>query len=254
MNKFDFHFDKTLQRRAWAIIDGVFGSHGLTLKRGYDFDVVEEMAKASGMKSLEGHFSPALNTYTPAQAFWLALLDQDGEMVGRVCARLDIIDNGMCLTDFWRKYFHRCYPNVEGGKVSLHADQPRVGRRISGRTAYFGGCEVRKDWRAHRLGGMLTQMVQVDAFDTWSADYYYGWVQGHNFMDGFWRDCGFTRAVFEGLRWEQPLPGTLDANLIFVGNSADDIADLIELTVRKNAVQLSGKTDVQTQRLSGTSE
>lgn len=250
MNGLDFPFDKNLQRRAWAVIDAEFRNLGLYLERGHDFDEIEELAAAGGLRPLEGHFAPSLNTYTPSQAFWLGLMDQRGELVGRICARLDLMEYGMCLTDFWRKYFHRCYPNAAGGKVLLSKDQTRVGRRVTGKVAYMGGCEVRQDWRSHRLGGMLTQMAQVDAFDTWGADYYYGWVQGHNFMDGFWRDCGFTRAAFHAIRWEPPLPGTLDANLIFVGNSVDDVADLIELTVHRNAVQLSGKTDARSRRSS----
>lgn len=250
MNQLDFDFDKSLQRRAWSIIDQYFYRHGLTLKRGHDFELIDELAEKSGMLKLEGHFTPALNTYTPSQAFWLALFDQDGLLVGRVCARLDVISNGLNLTDFWRRYFHRCYPNNEGGRVQLQADQPRVGKRISGRTAYLGGCEVHPAWRKKKLGGLLTQMAQIDAFDTWQAHYYYGWVQGHNFMDGFWRDCGFTKAAFHAIRWQPPLPDTLDANLIFVGNSADDIADLIETTAHKNAVQLSDRKASQTRHAS----
>ncbi len=107
------------------------------LRRGSDFDVVEAMAAASGLKRLEGHFTPSLNTYTPSQAFWLALVDEEDRMVGRVCARFDRMAYPMTLTDFWRKYFHRCYPDAEGGKVVLSDKQPRVGRRITGDVVYL---------------------------------------------------------------------------------------------------------------------
>lgn len=252
MSQLDFAFDKTLQRRAWGIIDQYFFRLGLRLERGHDFDLIDNLAEQNGLPKLEGHFSPALNTYTPSQAFWLALFDEDGLLVGRVCARLDVIDFGSSLTEFWRRYFSRCYPNAEGGQVRLSVDQPRAGRRIAGKVSYLGGCVVHPSWRKRKLGGLLTQMAQIDAFDTWEAGYYYGWVEGYNFMDGFWRDCGFTKAAFHAIRWEPPLPDTLDANLIFVGSSADDIADLIELTVRRNAVQLSDRKAAQTLHLSET--
>lgn len=254
MHWYDASFDTNDQRRAWSIIDAYFSSHGLTLRRGHDFEALDAMALASGMRPLEGHFTPTLNTYTPSQAFWLALLDADGQLAGRVCARLDVIDPRMSLTDFWRKYFHRCYPDAGGGKVTLKERQPRIGSTIQGRVAYLGGCEVRKDWRSIGLGGLLTQMIQIDAFDTWSADYFYAWIQGRTFADAFWRDCGFTKAVFHAIRWQEPLPDTLDANLIFAGNSASDIADLIELIVENSAVPLSGKTAPKTRPLSGTAE
>ena len=228
MHKLDFELDKAQLKRAWGVIDREFQRQGLMLRRGSDFDVVEAMAAASGLKRLEGHFSPSLNTYTPSQAFWLALVDEEDRMVGRVCARFDRMAYPMTLTDFWRKYFHRCYPDAEGGQVVLSEKQPRVGRRITGDVVYLGGTEIAREWRGSKLGGLLNQMAQIEALDEWGAGFYYGWVQGFNFMDGFWRDCGFTRAHFHALNWVEPLPGTLDANLIFVANSADDVCDLID--------------------------
>ena len=103
MHKLDFELDKAQLKRAWGVIDREFQRLGLMLRRGSDFDVVEAMAAASGLKRLEGHFTPSLNTYTPSQAFWLALVDEEDRMVGRVCARFDRMAYPMTLTDFWRK-------------------------------------------------------------------------------------------------------------------------------------------------------
>lgn len=228
MGTLDFALDKAQIKRAWGVIDQTFQDLGLTLKRGSDFDEIERLASASGMPLLEGHFSPTLNTYTPSQAFWLGLFDQNDSLVGRVCARLDRMEYPMTLTDFWRKYFHRCYPNADGGQVELRKDQPRVGRRITGDVVYLGGTNISRTWRGNNLGGYLNQIAQIEALDEWSAHFYYGWIQGHNFMDGFWRECGFTRCNHHALNWAAPMPATLDPNLIFAGNSADDVCDLID--------------------------
>ncbi|MEP3045736.1 MAG: hypothetical protein ABJL55_12235 [Roseibium sp.] len=228
MRNLDFELNKAQLKRAWGVIDRYFQSVGLTLRRGSDFDAIEALAQASGCQPLEGHWTPTLNTYTPSQAFWLGLFDGNGKLVGRVCARFDKMEYPMTLTDFWRKYFHRCYPNAEGGQVVLAAEQPRVGRRITGDVVYLGGTYVSQDWRGHKLGGLLNQLAHIEALDEWSAGYYYGWIQGENFMDGFWRECGFTRCCHHALNWLEPLPGNLDTNLVFAGNTADDVCDLID--------------------------
>ena len=241
MQKLDFEIDMPQLRRAWGVLDQQFVAHGLTLHQGADFVEIEDLAETGGLLPLEGHFTPVLNTYTPSQAFWLGLLNREERLVGRVCARFDRMEYPMTLTDFWRKYFHRCYPNAEGGQVRLAQQQPRVGRRITGDVAYLGGTEVAADWQGLKLGALLNQMAQLVALDQWRASFFYGWVQGHNFMDGFWRDCGFTRAHFNGISWEAPLPETLDANLILVGNSADDVCDLMDRIVDGSQAALSDR-------------
>ncbi|WP_340274526.1 hypothetical protein [Roseibium algae] len=236
-----YEIAKTDLMEAWSILHHGFKDLGLTLERGSDFDLIDARSLAAGAPLLEGHFSPSLNTYTPAQAFWLSLSDANGNCVGRIAARLDDL-GGMCLTDFWRKYFYRCYPRADGTQVSLADSQPRLGQAIRGRVVYMGGCWIHEDWRSQKLGGMITQMVQIDALEEWSPNFLYGWVQGSNFRNGFWRDCGFSRCHFEGVRWSGGLPATLDPNLIFVGNSGHDACDLAERVVEQRRVQSSSRT------------
>lgn len=254
MKELDYPLDKTQLRRAWAAIDRKFQLAGLRFVRGSDFDEIEAQADRAGLTRLEGHFTPVLNTYTPRQAFWLALFDTQGKLVGRCCARFDPMDYPMTLADFWRKYFHRCYPNAEGAQVQLAEEQPRVGRRITGNVVYIGGTVVSEDWHGHKLGALLNQMAQIEALDEWRAGFFYGWVQGFNFKDGFWRDCGFTRAHFHALRWSGSLPATLDPNLILVGNSADDVCDLIDRLACEAHATSSGNKDAQALPACGTSE
>ncbi|WP_417670729.1 hypothetical protein [Roseibium sp.] len=244
MSGLDFELNLVQLRRAWAAIDREFSSHGLVLRRGSNFEQIEALAAAGNLPLLEGHWTPSLNTYTPSQAFWLGLFDEEGGLVGRVCARFDPMEYPVCLTDFWRRYFHRCYPNVEGGQVQLAAQQPRVGQRITGHVVYIGGTVVSGDWQGKKLGALLNRLAQIEALDEWRANFFYGWVQGFNFKDGFWRDCGFTRAHFNALRWAGPLPKTLDPNLILVANTADDVCDLIDRIVDEDRAASSDRKAV----------
>lgn len=249
----NYQIDRVAQRRAWSILDQAFSAAGLVLVEGSDFDEIEALARASGMPLLEGHFAPDLNTYTPKNAFWLGLLDSEGLLVGRCTCRLDQLEFPMTLTEYWKKYFRRCYPAAGGGQVELAEYQPRFGQRITGDVAYIGGTQILPPQRGKGLGGYLNQMAQIVALEKWQAGFYYGWVQGFNFMDGFWRDCGFTQARHNALNWER-LPATLDPNLVLVSNHLDDVCDMIDRIVGVSLSTSSGSRGAVSPSRSGTAE
>lgn len=243
--------DSILLKRAWGAIDRVFGDYGLTLQRGHDFEVIDDMAEASGLKVLEAHFSPRTQTFASGSAFWLGLTDPGGRLVGRVCARLDRIRPPQSLADYWRKHFYRCFPAETGGKVVLADDQPRFARSITGDTVYLGGTQVQPEWENFHIGGMLNRIVQIEALSEWDADFYYGWMEKRVFKDGFLRSCGFTRLHENAVRWASGGPIPIDNDLFLAGNSRDDILDLIDRIVSAPPQALAKRTDVQTLQVSG---
>lgn len=228
MGKLRSGVDPILLKRAWGAIDSVFIGYGLTLQRGHDFEMVDAMAEAAGLKVLEAHFTPRMQTFSSGRAFWLALTDDRGRMVGRVCARLDPIRPPQSLADYWRKHFHRCFPAETGGQVVLAADQPRFAQSITGDTVYLGGTEVRPEWQNCHLGGLLNRIAQIEALDEWDADFYYGWMEKRVFKDGFFRSCGFTLLVENAVRWQAGGPIPIDNDLFLAGNRRDDLLDLID--------------------------
>ncbi|MBO6755961.1 MAG: hypothetical protein JJ902_06510 [Roseibium sp.] len=254
MHRLDFEIDKPRLRRAWGKIDQVFSSHGLTLRRGYDFEEVDRLAALNGIKVLEAHFTPKLNTYTNGRAFWLGLIDSNGRLVGRVCARLDAMVPPMTLTEFWRKYFHRCYPTELGERVVLAPDQPRFAQYITGKTVYLGGTEVNADWRGKKLGGYLNRMAQIEALDEWDADYFYGWMEARTFKNGFLLDCGFARVHEQAVRWLRGGPAPIDDNLILAANSREDVLDMIDRMLDGPPRPVTSKKSAQNQPRIETSE
>jgi len=246
--------DQPQLRRAWNAIDEIFFEHGLTLKRGYDFNHIDECARKGGLNVLEAHFTPELNTYGNGRAFWLGLFANNNELIGRVCARLDHIKPPMCLTDLWRKELHRYYPSVRGGKVHLSERQPRFAQKISGKVVYLGGTIVHPDFQRFRLGGYLNQMAQIEALDEWDADFFYGWMEHCGFKEGFWRNCGFSRAQFNAIRWADGGPVPIDEDLIWAGNDRDGVLDLIERILDFRQPSSLNRRSSQNQILSETSE
>lgn len=246
--------NKAQLRRAWGAIDRVFEAYGLSLERGYEFEVIDELAAASGLKVLEAHFAPKTQTFSNGQAFWLGLMDQEGKLAGRVCARLDRLRAPMSLADYWRKHFYRCFPSETGGQVVLAKKQRRFAESITGDTVYLGGTQVREDVQGHKLGGLLNQMAQLEALEEWDADFYYGWMEGRTFSDSFWRSCGFTRAYPNAVQWEGGGPIPIDNNLFLAGNERDDVLDLIDRILEAPPRPSSNKKSAQILPKSETSE
>lgn len=251
MNKLKSQLDSILLKRAWAAIDHVFNTYGLTLKRGYDFDLIDTLADQSGIKVLEAHFSPKSQTFSSGRAFWLGLIDHNGLLVGRVCARLDQLRPPESLADYWRKHFYRCFPSETGGQVVLADEQSRFAQSITGDTVYLGGTQVRSDWQGHDLGGLLNRMAQLEALSDWDADFYYGWMERRVFKDGFFRSCGFTRLHAHAVRWQAGGPIPIDNDLYLAGSAHDDVLDLIDEILREPPVAREGRTRVQTLQVSG---
>lgn len=242
MAKLRTEVDKARLRRAWVAIDRVFSDYGLTLKRGHEFEIVDDMARASGLKVLEAHFSPMTQTFTSGRAFWLALVDRDGIMVGRVCARLDQLRPPECLADYWRRHFHRCFPSETGGQVVLAEEQPRFSQKITGDTVYLGGTQVLPEWQNAHLGGMLNRLAQIEALDEWDADFYYGWMEKRVFKDGFFRSCGFSKLHERAVRWERGGPIPIDNDLFLAGNDRDNVLDLIDRILEAPPAASSNRT------------
>jgi hypothetical protein len=245
MSRLKSEVNRMLLKRAWASIDSVFGQYGLTLQRGHDFEVVDDMARASGLKVLEAHFSPKTQTFSSGRAFWLGLTDETGKLVGRVCARLDAMRPPESLADYWRKHFNRCFPAETGGQVVLAPDQPRFSQKITGDTVYLGGTEVLAEWQNAHLGGLLNRIAQIEALEEWDADFYYGWMEKRVFKDGFFRSCGFTKLHANAVRWLEGGPVPIDNDLYLAGNDRDDVLDLIDQILKSPPQVVSGTTSGQ---------
>ncbi len=254
MGKLKFEIDKAKLRRAWAAIDRTFSDYGLSLERGHDFEVIDDLARDSGIKVLEAHFSVRTQTFSSGRAFWLGLLDGDGRLVARVCARLDALRPPQSLADYWRHHFHRCFPSESGGQVILAPDQPRFAQTITGDTVYLGGTQVLPEWQNAHLGGMLNRMAQIEALEDWDADFYYGWMEKRVFKDGFFRSCGFSRLHENAVRWLEGGPVPIDNDLFLAGNERDDVLDLIDRIVKSPPRASSGKTDARNRPASQTVE
>jgi GNAT superfamily N-acetyltransferase len=221
-------------REAWGVLKNRIYSSGYTLRRGACFDELEARISNSAKPALTEHFSTKENTYTPSIAFWICVETLEGETVGRVAVRLDRLAD-MSLLEFWRKYWRRCYPGIDGGRAEMADVQPRFALKISGSVAYIGDLFIEEGHRKNGIGSDLVKVVQIDALDEWSPDFIYGWMTPEHVGSRLFPSYGFRCVHSHGIYWRNA-PGTVGANLTFVGNSRDHLADLIlEITTFRSA-------------------
>lgn len=236
----EYDFSKPNLFSAWANLKDQLKQQGLSVVRGTDFDVLEARLKSSEKVALTEHFKTALNTYTPANAFWVAVLDEDGSLAAVGAARLDDLQR-LPLVDYWRKYWFRCYPAASDRRATMAEIQPRYGAHITGRIVYMGDLWVRREFRLSGVGSTLTQLIQIDAVDEWRPDYLYGWMRPRDVARGFWAACEFRHLQPCGITWEAA-PSTIDRDLSFVGSPGYCVCDLIDRLASDSHAQSYSRT------------
>ncbi|RMX61875.1 hypothetical protein SADFL11_00046320 [Roseibium alexandrii DFL-11] len=221
-------------REAWGISKRLLDENGFLLRRGVDFEFLEKRISVSEKSSLTEHFSTEKNTYTPSQAFWILVETPGGELVARAAARLDRLA-GMSLEEYWRRYWRRCYPGVHEGEAEMADEQPCFASRIRGNVAYVGDLFVEKPYRNAGLAGALVRILQIDALDEWRPDYLYGWMTPEHVASQLFPDYGFRQSHPNGIIWKNP-PSTIGGNLTCVGNSFENLLDLLlQITTSRRA-------------------
>ncbi|CTQ53569.1 hypothetical protein LP7551_02093 [Roseibium album] len=212
-------------RTGWGLLNKKLNDQGYCLRRGECFEELEKCIAGSTRPELTEHFSTKQNTYTPRTAFWISVETHLGEAVGRVATRIDRLQ-GMTLVDYWRKYWQRCYPGEGGGQANLAATQPNFGGLISGNVAYIGDLYIEPEHRKNGIASALVKIVQLDALDEWEPDFVYGWMTREHVASPLFPSYGFRAVHTDGIRWNIP-PGTIDDDLVFVGNRYSDLDDLL---------------------------
>ena len=199
---------------------------GVRLVRGSDFQKLErELSKSTEKPQLTEHFRRSLNTYTPANAFWLAGYNEDGKLIAVAAARLDQL--GVWTLDrYWREYWPRCYPDEESRPVQLDEFQYGFTSEITGNVIYLGEMWVDSGHLRKNVAGDYSKALMMLCILEWEFEWLYAWGRP-SFLDrGFAHKCGFSR-VWPGIRWRRG-PSTIDQDLKVMANSRSDLLDLVD--------------------------
>lgn len=113
------------------------------------------METAPGIASVSSTFDPRHSVVTSANAFWIAIRDEVGDVVGCDCLRLFETDDFIEMIRSYRLFFDR-KPVMRHRPLALRLplDMPR----LAGRVVYTGGLWVAP---SHRGGGLSTAMPRL---------------------------------------------------------------------------------------------
>ncbi|MCA1296941.1 hypothetical protein [Stappia indica] len=220
--------------RAFARLESSLNSAGVQPVLGRDFRelnarLIEQKRRAPQQSKgpLLEHFSPALNTYSPKEAFWLTVDTAAHEIVGVIAVRLNDLGS-QSLTQHLEEYWGRCYRGVDGGPVRVKPQEDLFSDEIFGRIAYMGELFVSTGWRGKHLSTTLCRMAQVLAFNLFDPDYLYSWMRPRHIEAGLHSRWGFSEEHRHAILWESG-PVEIDNDLAIVGNSARAGSRMIRL-------------------------
>lgn len=199
---------------------------GVRVEYGTDFALLEHLLRKTSKERLTEHFSTALNTYTPANAYWLRAYSEDGETVAVGAVRLDDLGT-MSLGKYIANYWHRCYPDAAGDGARASRHQPRFLSEVSGRVAYLGDLWVARLWQRKRIHEHLTPLAVVVTLQKWDPDWLYCWIRPGAWSKRYPMAYGFSAVHPVGIRWETQ-PVTIDPDLVMAVNKASWARDWLD--------------------------
>lgn len=199
---------------------------GVRLVRGSDFHQLERgLSEVTEKMHLTEHFRRSLNTYTPANAFWLAGYNEENKLISVAAARLDQLGE-WDLARYWGEYWPRCYPGADNKPVQLDEFQYRYTSEISGNVVYLGEMWVDSGHLEKNVAGEYSKALMLLCILEWEFEWLYAWSRPSYLDRGFAHKCGFAR-VWPGIRWKQG-PSTIDQDLKVMANSRSDLIDLVD--------------------------
>lgn len=196
------------------------------MEYGGDFARLENLLSESDKGGLTEHFSTALNTYTPENAFWLRAVGDQGDTVAVGAIRLDRL--GVETLDVHlKKYWRRCYPDKTGEGVRVADRQPHFLREISGDVAYLGDLWVKREHQRKKIHEWFSPLAMVVTLQRWNPDWMYCWIRPSAWSKRYPLAYGFSTVHPVGLRWESG-PVTIDDDLVMAINNRCHAMDWLE--------------------------
>lgn len=204
---------------------------GLSIEYGADFDLFESLLSDTEKVRLTEHFRIDLNTYSPANAFWVRVINSSMETVAVCAARLDLLGTET-LDVHLAKYWKRCYSGKGAESLRLAQRQPRFMREVSGSVAYFGELWVSPDWRGQGIHASLAPLAMTVALQKWNPDWMYCWVRPSAWSKRHPLAYGFSAVHPVGIRWENE-PETIDDDLVVALNKREWALDWVDSFAEK---------------------
>ena len=190
---------------------------GIRLSLQQDFDLlrqVNEQSRTSWGK-LVPIFNPEHSDLDPANAFWIAGCDADGEIVATQAARFLPLQQSSLAAELvsLRLFYRDPAPHLAAGE-RCEVLAPSAAR-IGGRVVFSGGGWYHPRCRGIGLSSILPRISRAYAHARWETDYTVSMVEPPLVEKGVVRSYGYTR-IESMIRFTGSFRGDLDLHLIWM--------------------------------------
>ena len=176
----------------------ILDKYRVSLKVGEDFEEYRALlAEHRPDHDLGLPFDPEHQFMTPANAFWIAGFDHDGELIHTQAMRMIELGNSH-LSDYMRENFLDFPPS--GLPLDLKRSRYRPGpsaKRMTGRTVYHGEVWMggtKGQFRGSGLSCVLGRFAFMSAMLRWSPDHFFGFMPRAVAFKGFAERQGYMHA------------------------------------------------------------
>lgn len=203
---------------------GEVRGHGLTLQESADFQAFEAAVEASDDRYLMEDFSSRFFDLHGSNAFWIGVLDGEGQVASLQAAKLEDLRDRP-LARFWQQQQRRIFADPAGGAPRFGEDHAADAFELRGRIVYHGNLWLRRDLRGKGLAEKLTQMGFLVALLKWQPDWLYGLMAEASALKGFGLRVGYRRFAPRGTHWIIP-PAHIRPDDWLVWSSRGDLVTL----------------------------
>jgi hypothetical protein len=223
--------------RAAAMLDGELRGTGLHADVSSDmklFDEVKQQARGFGVAPMHHH---AVGVFGRERAFWMSLVDDNGDVVGLQAFRYDDIDTH--LADWCVNYMIGVYMRQQELMVPSFPKPPEgsISERLTGKLVYHGEIWISKNIKNRKVFEQFVRLGLITAVIKWRPDAIWGLASAQMAGHGHFTRVGYTILERGFLRWQWASEG-IDPVEYLVAAELRSLETMIDEMMAKEAGSL----------------
>ncbi len=218
------------------------GEAGARPELGSDFNRFAALAASSKRDTkVTPHFDPAINTFTHANAFWIALFkEESSRCIGMAAFRFDQT-GGQTLAEFICDHWARLYAPDSSSEIDLRpSDQWHFLADVHGGCAYGGDAWIDPKFRDRGLASVFSRVAIIVAMMRWRFDHVYAFVTADMLERGLGKKYGYNHEYDLAVSWRSPA-SQVSEDWALCHSSWNDCVHMVRTTADANWLARSGQ-------------
>jgi hypothetical protein len=188
--------------RLCASLEGELKEAGFTVDVGHDFRFFDDLKKQLRGERVGPMHDAELCDFSHERAFWMCLVDKDGQTVGTQAYRCDTIETS--LADWLPNYMIGVYMRRQELMVPSHPKPPHgsVSWQLRGSLVYEGELWISKTIKGRRVFDHFTRFGLLLCTIKWNPDAIWGLAGDQMARHGHVGRIGYSILEKGFLRWQ----------------------------------------------------